>query len=128
MKETHILGAANILKTSWDECWGIMERAVARGRAAKKHQVPALIGVDEEAARKGHSYLTLVSDIERSGVEYIADGRTQASLDPCFESFSVAEREGSEPWSWTCGRPTSTRPKRTWSTPTTRSSSTASTS
>jgi transposase len=94
MKETDISGAANILKTSWDECWGIMERAVARGRAAKEHQVPALIGVDEKAARKGHSYLTLVYDIERGNVEYIADDRKQASLDPYFESFSAAEREG----------------------------------
>jgi len=42
-----------------------MERAVARGRAAKEHQVPELIGVDEKAARKGHSYLTLVYDHRR---------------------------------------------------------------
>jgi len=53
MKETDVSGAANILKTSWDECWGIMERAVARGRARKEHRVPALVGVDEKAAREG---------------------------------------------------------------------------
>ncbi len=94
MKETDISGAANILKTSWDQCWGIMERAVARGRATKEHQVPALLGVDEKAARKGHSYLTLVYDIAGGTVEYIADDRTQASLDGYFESFSATEREG----------------------------------
>jgi len=94
LKETDISGASNILKTSWDECWGIMERAVARGRAAKEHQVPALIGVDEKAARKGHSYLTLVYDIAGGTVEYIADDRKQASLDPYFESFSAEERSG----------------------------------
>lgn len=94
MKETDISGAANILKTSWDECWGIMERAVARGRAAKERQVPALVGVDEKAARKGHSYLTLVYDIEHGNVDYIADDRTQASLDPYFEAFSEEERAG----------------------------------
>jgi transposase len=64
LKETDISGASNILKMSWDECWGIMERAVARGKARKEHQVPALIGVDEKAARKGHSYLTLVYSIQ----------------------------------------------------------------
>ena len=53
LKETDVSGASNILKTSWDECWGIMERAVARGHAAKEHQVPALIGVDEKAAAQG---------------------------------------------------------------------------
>ncbi len=94
LKETDVSGASNILKTSWDECWGIMTRAVARGRAAKEHQVPALVGVDEKAARKGHSYLTLVYDIERGTVDYIADDRTQASLDPYFCSFSQEEREG----------------------------------
>jgi transposase len=94
MKETDISGAANILGTTWDACWGIMERAVTRGRAKKKHQVPALIGVDEKAARKGHSYLTLVYSIEGGTVEYIADDRTQASLDPYFCGFSPEERNG----------------------------------
>ncbi len=94
MAETDISGAANILSMSWDECFGIMERAVARGKAAKKHQVPALIGVDEKAARKGHSYLTLVYDITGGTVEYIADDRKQSSLDGYFESFSAEEREG----------------------------------
>jgi len=93
MKETDISGAANILKMTWDEHWGIMERAVARGRAAKEHQVPALLGVDEKAARKGHSYLTLVYDIAGGTVEYIADDRKQASLDGYFNAFSPAERD-----------------------------------
>ncbi len=93
LKETDISGAANILKMTWEECWGIMERAVARGKAAKEHQVPALIGVDEKAARKGHSYLTLVYDIAGGTVEYIADDRKQASLDGYFSAFSPAERD-----------------------------------
>jgi len=94
LQETDISGAANILKTSWDEAFGIMERAVARGRARKEHLVPAHIGVDEKAARKGHSYLTLVYDIDGGTVEYIADDRKQTSLDPYFESFSTDERKG----------------------------------
>ena len=73
LKETDISGAANILKMTWDECWGIMERAVARGKAVKEPQIPALIGVDEKAVRKGHSYMTLVYDIAGGTVEYIAD-------------------------------------------------------
>jgi transposase len=93
LKETDISGAANILKMTWDECWGIMERAVTRGKAAKKHQVPSLIGVDEKAARKGHSYLTLVYDIAGGTVEYIADDRKQSSLDGYFDAFSPAERD-----------------------------------
>jgi len=93
LKETDISGAANILKTSWDECWGIMERAVARGKAAKEHRIPAHIGIDEKAARKGQSYITLVYDIAGATVEYIADERKQTSLDPYFASFSEEERQ-----------------------------------
>lgn len=93
MKETDVSGAANILKTSWDECWGIMERAVARGKARKEHRVPPLVGVDEKAARKGQSYVTLVYDIAAGSVCYIADDRKQESLDPYFTSFSAEERE-----------------------------------
>jgi transposase len=94
MKETDVKGAANILKTSWDECWGIMERAVARGKALKNPQVPALIGVDEKAVAKGHSYLTLVYSIENASVEYIATDRKQSSLDPYFQAFSQEQRRG----------------------------------
>lgn len=93
LKETDITGAGRILKISWDEGFGIMERAVARGRAAKKHQVPALVGVDEKAVRKGHSYITLVYDIAGGSVEYIADDRKQSSLDPYFDAFSLEERQ-----------------------------------
>ena len=94
MKETDVSGAAKILEISWDEGWGIMERAVARGKAAKKPQIPALIGVDEKAVRKGHSYMTLVYDIAGASVEYIADDRRQTSLDPYFCSFTEEERQG----------------------------------
>jgi transposase len=93
MKETDISGAANILGSSWDECWGIMERAVARGQDRKKHQVPALIGVDEKAVAKGHSYMTLVYSITSGTVEYIAEDRKQSSLDGYFDTFSPEERD-----------------------------------
>jgi transposase len=42
--------------------------------------VPELIGVDEKAAAKGHSYLTVVCDLQRGCVEYVAEDRKQASL------------------------------------------------
>jgi hypothetical protein len=94
MKETDVKGAANILRCSWDEAWGIMERAMHRGLERKEHRLPALVGVDEKAIRKGQRYLTLVHSIEGGTVEYIADERTQASLDGYFQSFSDKERQG----------------------------------
>jgi transposase len=94
LKECDVLGATRILRVSWDEAWQLMERAVRRGQAAKPHRVPALIGVDEKAAAKGHSYLTLVCDLERGCVEYIAQDRRQESLDGYFQQFTDVERSG----------------------------------
>ncbi len=92
LKACDVTGATRILRISWDEAFGIMERAVARGKAAKGPGVPARIGVDEKAAAKGHTYLTLVTDLDAGTVEYIADERTTASLDGYFEPLSVEQR------------------------------------
>jgi transposase len=91
LRETGVSGACRILRISWDEAWGVMERAVARGQARKPRAIPQLIGVDEKAVRKGHNYLTLVCDLERSTVEHVADDRKRTSLDGYFEQFSPGE-------------------------------------
>jgi len=96
LKETDVLGATRILRVSWDEAWGVMERAVARGLGAKKKRLPTLIGVDEKAAAKGQRYLTIVCDIQNATVEYIADERKQESLDGYFLRFTEEERSAVE--------------------------------
>jgi transposase len=96
LKECDVLGASRLLHLSWDEAWHLMRRAVARGRATKQTSVPALMGVDEKAAAKGHDYVTVVSDLGRGTVEYLADERRQASLDGYFEQFSPEQLAGIE--------------------------------
>lgn len=96
MLETDITGAAKILDLSWDEAWGIQERAVARGLRAKENTIPKRIGVDEKAIAKGHRYLTLVCNHDNGCVEYIADGRTTSSLAGYFQGLTEAQREGIE--------------------------------
>jgi len=86
-----IKAAAGILRISWDEAWGIMERAVSRGLARRDRQVPRYIGVDEKAFRKGHSYLTIVSDIEEGTVVHVARDRKLESLESYFQRFSREE-------------------------------------
>jgi transposase len=93
LREGTVKGAARILRISWDAAWGIMERAVERGQLAKKRQVPTLIGVDEKAVAKGHTYVTIVCDLEHGTVEHVADEASQASLDTYFATLTDAERE-----------------------------------
>jgi transposase len=96
LRESDILGATRILRISWDEAWHILERAVERGLMAKKKRICPRIGVDEKSVGKGHTYITLVCDLNESTVEHIADDRKQTSLDSYFAGLSQEQRESIE--------------------------------
>ena len=96
LRQCDVSGATRILRISWDEAWGLMQRAVTRGRARKPARVVRRIGVDEKAAAKGHRYLTLVCDLEGGTVEHIAEERTQESLDSYYQGLSEEPLAGIE--------------------------------
>ena len=87
----NVKAAARMLRISWDEAWGIMNRAVVRGQARKERAVPRLMAVDEKAARKGHRYLTLIYDIEKRCVDYVSRDRRLESLERYYQQFSRQE-------------------------------------
>jgi transposase len=82
---------AGLLKLSWDEIHGIMERAVQRGLQRRQREPISQLGVDEKAFRKGHSYLTLVNDLVRRRVVYVAEDRKQSSLDGFWETLTAEQ-------------------------------------
>ena len=87
-----LTGACRIVQITWDEAWGVMDRAVARGRARKVARPIRSIGVDEKSFRKGHWYHTIVCDLERSTVEHVADDRRVESLAAFFTQLTPAQR------------------------------------
>jgi len=113
-----ITGACGVMRISWDEAMGVMNRAVIRGQERKAAAAEAAaaapqvvmgesaattatsvvkhVGVDEKAFRKGHSYLTVVCDLERSTVEYVAPDRTTESLSGYWKSLTPDQRDGVE--------------------------------
>jgi transposase len=92
LRECDITGAQAILRISWDEAWHLLERAVSRGRKRKARRLPARLGVDEKAVAKGHTYMTLVCDLETATIEHVAEDRKRESLEKYFEQFTEAER------------------------------------
>jgi transposase len=96
LRQCDVSGATRILRISWDEAWGVMQRAVTRGRARKQVRRVRRIGVDEKAAAKGHRYLTLVCDLDEGTVEHIAEDRTQASLDGYYAGLTLEQLDGIE--------------------------------
>ena len=87
-----VKGACEIAGVSWDEAWGVMSRAVARGHARKEARPIRYIGVDEKAFRKGHRYHTIVCDLQRATVEFVAEDRKTESLAAYYAQLTDAQR------------------------------------
>jgi len=91
-----VKGAQGVLRTSWDETWLILQKAVARGRARKTDRALPRLGIDEKAFSKGQSYVTLLCDLDHSTVEAISDGNTADSGRECFAGLTEAQRDSVE--------------------------------
>jgi len=83
-----VKGAMGILRTTWDETWYFMQRAVRRGQDRKEVKPLPRIGIDEKAFAKGQDYLTLVYDLDESTVEAISDGHDTEAGVACFSQLS----------------------------------------
>lgn len=91
-----VQGACRLLALKWDAVWGILRRSVERGRARKEATVIPRYGVDEKAFKRGHRYMTVVCDLDKATVEYVAEDRKTASLEAFWASLTPAQREGVE--------------------------------
>ena len=96
LKHASQKAVAEQLQLSWDEIHGIMERAVKRGLARRQAEEIPQLGVDEKAFRKGHKYLTLVNDLKRNRVLYVAEDREQSSLDGFWSTITAEQRASIE--------------------------------
>jgi transposase len=91
LKECDVTGTGRLTGASWDEAWGIMDRAVTRGLKTKEVKVPEYLGIDEKSFAKRHRYETLVCDLVCGTVECVLEDRTQESLEGYYGQFSKAE-------------------------------------
>jgi transposase len=92
LRECDITGVSRLTGASWDESWGVMAKAVARGQARKTHRIPEYLSIDEKAFAKRHRYETLICDLKRGTVEHIVEDRQQESLEKYYRQFTEEER------------------------------------
>jgi len=52
------------------------------------------IGVDEKSFMRGHSYITVVSDIDRSRVIEVGHGRDEAAVTDILDAMTDVQKEG----------------------------------
>lgn len=86
--------ASRLLRISWDEARGIMERAVARGLGRREAEIITYLGVDEKSFRRGQDhYATILTDLSGRRILEVTPDRTKASLInalKCLDSKQIA--------------------------------------
>jgi len=92
LQEASTQAVSRRLSLSWNAIDGIRQRAVKRGLARRARQTAENIGVDETAFRKGHDYVTIVSDHDRGIVLHVGQDRTKGDLTSWYQSLAEEQR------------------------------------
>lgn len=90
LQEASINAVSRQLGLSWNAIDGIMQRAVARGLSARQAVDYQHIAVDEVSSKKGHRYVTIISNALGQVVD-IQDDRSKDSLRAFYTSLSKRE-------------------------------------
>jgi transposase len=91
-----VKGAMSLLDTKWDQTWNIIVRAVRRGKNRKLVKMLPRIGIDEKAFKKGHSYITMLYDLDNSTVEAISEGNDTEAGNAVFSQLTESQIDSVE--------------------------------
>ena len=84
-------GASAIMKISWDEARGIMERAVKRGLMRREEAEMPNVAVDEKSYRRGRKFVTLLMNLNRGCIHSTSPGNTEVSLTVLLKELKPLE-------------------------------------
>ncbi len=80
--------AARLLRVTWRTLQGVVERVVTGLRGGKDRlDGVRRIGIDEKAWRKGHRYITVVTDHDTGRIIWAAEGRNKETLAKFFDDL-----------------------------------------
>ena len=88
--------ACELLGLSWDAAHEIMRRAVERGLERRQLEDLKHLGMDEKSFKRGHSYITLLSDLEQSRVLDVVEERTAEAAEQLWESLTPEQKQAVE--------------------------------
>lgn len=94
LQEASISAVARLLRLTWKEVDGVMQRAVKRGLKRRESLRPERIGVDETSFRKRHEYVTVVADLDTKKVLSVIDDRSTASLQAFYKELNEEQLSG----------------------------------
>ena len=81
-----------LTKLSWSTVNAIMVSAVERGMLRRTEEDISYLGIDEKSAQKGHSYVTILTDIDRSRVLDLIPQRKLEAAKTLLETLTPTQR------------------------------------
>ena len=88
-----VKSAKSLLRLSWDQVHELQKRAVVRGLARRQDDELKYIGIDEKNFLKGHSYVSLLTDIEKGRVLEVIPDRTQEVAQNLLNTLSQKQKD-----------------------------------
>lgn len=85
--------AMGILRLSWDQVHRIREAAVRRGIARRTAETFIHVGIDEKNFGKGHSYISLLTDLDRGKVLDVVKDRTTESAKELWDMIPDRQKQ-----------------------------------
>ena len=86
-REMPVAACARILRCADNALWRQIDAHVGLARAKESYAQVAVIGIDETSCAKGHSYITLVHDLERARLIYATPGKDASTVQRFTEDF-----------------------------------------
>ena len=81
-----------LTRLSWSTVNAIMVSAVERGMLRRTEEEISYIGIDEKSSEKGHTYASILTDIDRSRVLDLVPERKLAAAVSLLETLTPAQR------------------------------------
>jgi transposase len=85
--------ACELLGIGWETAHEIMRRAVERGLERRQLEGLKHLGMDEKSFKRGHSYITLLTDLEESRVLDVVQERTAEAADQLWKPLTPEQKE-----------------------------------
>lgn len=85
--------ACGLLGIGWDTAQEIMRRGVERGLDRRQLEGLKHLGMDEKSFRRGQSYITMLTDLEKSRVLDVVEERTKEAAGQLWETLSLEQKQ-----------------------------------
>ena len=84
-------GVCNLTRLSWSTVNDIMVSAVERGMLRRTEEKISYLGIDEKSSEKGHSYASILTDIDRSRVLDLVPERKLEAAKSLLETLTPSQ-------------------------------------